>query len=389
MGNTHILNAGHGTTVFTGPDLYSGMNIQYMGVEVNDFPDSDISKFLRPAAEFLDEALLTYRAIYPNDEFIKQLRELNEKLLEEQEQDGETNSQGSVIEAKASSIRVEEEDVESITGAKVHSITVEEEDTTSVMGSVMSMGKASVISKQPTLIDEGMEKKARHIFLQEEDYSTSKPFYGLFLDDVDLKLNQKENEIREEISGKMSKYQKERIFSSSKCSTAFKKQKGKIEADDKTESLLSTNLPSYKPSSGRTRRLVENESLSARHSSTSEYQREEGSHLNGYEYSKKLTEEDENMITYMESTRDSQRYSNVSEKEEESHSFITSKFNRNFREDSPDLHLGETSYNLENTRRPQTYQREDVGDSDNSDTSDFGTKRKYNQSMERSDEGGK
>ncbi|XP_018101333.1 serine/threonine/tyrosine-interacting-like protein 2 [Xenopus laevis] len=904
MGITHILNAGHGTTVFTGPDFYSGMNIQYMGVEVDDFQDSDISKFLRPAAEFLDEALLTYRgkvlvnsemgvsrsavlvaaylmifhhmtilealmtmrkkrAIYPNDAFIMQLRDLNEKLLEDREysdQDDDTNSQGSVVEAKASSIRVEEEDVESIMGAKVHSITVEEEDTTSVMGSVMSiMEKASMVSKQPTLIDEdeeekiyeewrrkqglppkdiskkpekpdlpeegevcedyvkqmihewqsqnekyqshkldddddgsslmggrpyspsefsdvssvtsqqiqalkrkleasginrmsrgrsdsvstdstwdmwnerlqeiekearamadkGDKKKERDVdeesvfsdtsslfnfckknkdkltplqrwqikriqfgyhkkdseasdaqskqegagakqddetsqsdvnvtayqewkmkhqqklgsenkdeiveigkvedtatvkrrqrraeiierskqnleesqsicgwdtassisgsipltaffpvapsasgvndaasvlsmqsnrsglsqarslagqpsvpmvptnmtpgapdaismasiqnwianvvsetiaqkqneimmmsrapsvlsmasgdvgkkvdddksslfgaaggsclsnsALQHRDLKstdsvlscntststdissskrkitqTSKPYYGLFLDDVDLKkLNQKENEIREEISGKMSKYQKERIVSSNKRSTAYKKKKAKdTEADDETESFLSTNLPSYKPSSGRDyskldaspyssycgrastasseleknvskwltgvkteeRTVVENESRSERYSSRSEYQRERESNMNGYEYSKKITEEDKNTRTHMESTRDSRRYSNVSEEEEEeeSHSFRTSKMNRNYREDSPDL--GETSYDSSNTdlanTRPRTYQREDAGDSDNSDTSDIATKRKYNHSMERNDEGG-
>ncbi|KAM9319602.1 serine/threonine/tyrosine-interacting-like protein 2 [Gastrophryne carolinensis] len=204
MGITHILNAGHNTTVFTGPEFYTGMEIQYMGVEVDDFPECDISKFLRPAAEFLDEALLTYRgkvlvnsemgmsrsailvaaylmifhhmtilealmtlrkkrAIYPNDGFIKQLRELNETLLEEREygdDDDDNASQGSVIEAKAHSIVVEEEDVESVMGAKVHSITVEEEDTTSIMDGAMStMGKASVISKQPTLIDEDEEER--------------------------------------------------------------------------------------------------------------------------------------------------------------------------------------------------------------------------------------
>ncbi|XP_018427765.1 PREDICTED: inactive dual specificity phosphatase 27 [Nanorana parkeri] len=206
MGITHILNAGHNTTVFTGPEFYTGMEVQYMGVEVDDFPECDISKFFRPAAEFLDEALLTYRgkvlvnsemgmsrsavlvaaylmifhhmtiqealmtlrkkrAIYPNDEFIKQLRELNETLLEEREyfdvdDDDDNNSQGSVIQAKAHSIVVEEEEVESVMGAKAHSITVEEEDTTSIMGSAMSMmEKSSVVSKQPTLIDEDEEEK--------------------------------------------------------------------------------------------------------------------------------------------------------------------------------------------------------------------------------------
>lgn len=65
MGITHILNAGHNTTVFTGPNFYTGMEIQYLGAEVDDFPDCDISKFFRPAAEFLDEALLTYRGNNP------------------------------------------------------------------------------------------------------------------------------------------------------------------------------------------------------------------------------------------------------------------------------------------------------------------------------------
>uniref|UniRef100_A0A8D2HT63 Uncharacterized protein n=1 Tax=Urocitellus parryii TaxID=9999 RepID=A0A8D2HT63_UROPR len=102
--------------------------IQYLGVEVDDFPEVDISQHFRKAAEFLDEALLTYRgkvlvssemgisrsavlvaaylmifhnmailealmtvrrkrAIYPNDGFLKQLWELNEQLMEEREED--------------------------------------------------------------------------------------------------------------------------------------------------------------------------------------------------------------------------------------------------------------------------------------------------------------
>lgn len=55
------MNAAHGTGVYTGPGFYNGLNIQYLGIEVDDFPDMDISKHFRPAAEFLDEALLTYR----------------------------------------------------------------------------------------------------------------------------------------------------------------------------------------------------------------------------------------------------------------------------------------------------------------------------------------
>uniref|UniRef100_A0ACB8FI13 Uncharacterized protein n=2 Tax=Sphaerodactylus townsendi TaxID=933632 RepID=A0ACB8FI13_9SAUR len=211
LGITHILNAAHGTGVYTGPDFYSGLDIQYLGIEVDDFPDMDISKHFRQAAEFLDEALLTYRgkvivssemgisrsavlvasylmifhhmtilealmtirkkrAIYPNDGFLKQLRELNEKLLEErQEQDAEdsddddeTRSQISVVRAGSGSLLSGLEDSRSITGAKVHSIMVEEEDTTSLLGSVMStssMTKSSLASKQPTLISEEEEEQ--------------------------------------------------------------------------------------------------------------------------------------------------------------------------------------------------------------------------------------
>ncbi|KAJ1112588.1 hypothetical protein NDU88_000850 [Pleurodeles waltl] len=207
MGISHILNCGHGTGVFTSPEFYSGMEIHYLGIEVDDFPECDISKHLRKGAEFLDEALLTYRgkvlvnsvmgisrsavivaaylmifhhmtilealmtirkkrAIYPNDGFLKQLRDLNDNLLEEREEfeqesgDDDTASQGSVLEAKAHSIMVQEEDSGSVMGAKAHSITVQEEETNSVMGSVMSsIAKSSVVSKQPTLIDEDEEEK--------------------------------------------------------------------------------------------------------------------------------------------------------------------------------------------------------------------------------------
>lgn len=61
MGITHVLNAAHGTGVYTGESFYSGMNITYMGIELDDFPDADISTHFRPTAEFLDEALLTHK----------------------------------------------------------------------------------------------------------------------------------------------------------------------------------------------------------------------------------------------------------------------------------------------------------------------------------------
>ncbi|NXA47389.1 DUS27 phosphatase, partial [Nothocercus julius] len=208
LGITHILNAAHGTGVYTGPGFYNGLNIQYLGIEVDDFPDIDISKHFRPAAEFVDEALLTYRgkilvssemgisrsavlvaaylmiyhhmtilqalmtlrkkrAIYPNDGFLKQLRELNEQLLEERElentgDDELTPSQSPVIHAGTSSQLSGFGDSESIMGAKAHSIMVEEEDTSSLLGSLMSspsVGKASWVSKHSTLISEEEEEQ--------------------------------------------------------------------------------------------------------------------------------------------------------------------------------------------------------------------------------------
>ncbi|KAM6319623.1 serine/threonine/tyrosine-interacting-like protein 2 [Podargus strigoides] len=208
LGITHVLNAAHGTGVYTGPSFYNGLNIQYLGIEVDDFPDMDISRHFRPAAEFLDEALLTYRgkilvssemgisrsavlvaaylmiyhhmtilealmtlrkkrAIYPNDGFLKQLRELNEQLLEERElectgDEEVTPSQSPVDHAGTSSRLSGVRDSESIMGAKAHSITVEEEDTSSLLGSLMSSssaGKTSWVSKHSTLISEEEEEQ--------------------------------------------------------------------------------------------------------------------------------------------------------------------------------------------------------------------------------------
>lgn len=195
LGITHILNAAHGTGVYTGPEFYTGLEIQYLGVEVDDFPEVDISQHFRKAAEFLDEALLTYRgkvlvssemgisrsavlvaaylmifhnmailealmtvrkkrAIYPNDGFLKQLRELNEKLMEEREEDygREEGADGSE----------EGEDLGSTFGARVQDLTVEEEDDTTSHSSHLSgssVAKASQASRPLTLIDEEEEEE--------------------------------------------------------------------------------------------------------------------------------------------------------------------------------------------------------------------------------------
>ncbi|KAJ8004061.1 hypothetical protein DPEC_G00154880 [Dallia pectoralis] len=186
MGITHILNAAHGTGVYTGETFYAGMNITYMGIEVDDFAASDISAHFRTCAEFLDEALLTHkgkvlvcsmmgesrsavlvaaylmifhhmtimealttlrkkRPINPNEGFLKQLRQLNETLQEERDDDDdETLSQCSVIDADARAHMFDDE--ESMMGVRAHSITMEEEeDGQSVMSSVASSAAAAAL----------------------------------------------------------------------------------------------------------------------------------------------------------------------------------------------------------------------------------------------------
>ncbi|KAM8817383.1 serine/threonine/tyrosine-interacting-like protein 2 isoform 1-T2 [Rhynchonycteris naso] len=202
LGVTHILNAAHGTGVYTGPEFYSGLDIQYLGVEVDDFPEVDISQHFRKAAEFLDEALLTYRgkvlvssemgvsrsavlvvaylmifhhmavleglmtvrkkrAIYPNDGFLRQLRELNEKLMEERDEDDsqERSARGAEDGEGSGSAVV----------APVHRLTVEEEEddaTSHLSGS--SLGTASRASKPIALIDEDEEEKLYEQWKQEK-----------------------------------------------------------------------------------------------------------------------------------------------------------------------------------------------------------------------------
>ncbi|KFW94910.1 Inactive dual specificity phosphatase 27, partial [Phalacrocorax carbo] len=224
LGITHVLNAAHDTGVYTGPGFYNGLNIQYLGIEVDDFPDMDISKHFRPAAEFLDEALLTYRgkilvssemgisrsavlvaaylmiyhhmtilealmtlrkkrAIYPNDGFLKQLRELNEQLLEERElehpgDEEVTPSQSPVVHAETSSWLSGAGDSESIMGAKAHSIIVEEEDTSSLLGSLISsssVGKTSWLSKHSTLISEEEEEQLYEEWRKKQGLPTKEP----------------------------------------------------------------------------------------------------------------------------------------------------------------------------------------------------------------------
>ncbi|KAF7207158.1 serine/threonine/tyrosine-interacting-like protein 2 [Nothobranchius furzeri] len=210
MGITHILNTAHGTGVYTSESFYASMNIRYMGIELDDFPDADISQHFRPTAEFLDDALLTHkgkvlvvsmmgisrsailvasylmifqnmtimealtsirkkRAINPNEGFLKQLRELNENLMEEREDDDETLSQCSVIDARTRAMIFGEEgddndtdkdEEQSMVEVKAQSITMEEEeDGESVMSSVASSAAAAALRSGMIGVQNGVESQ--------------------------------------------------------------------------------------------------------------------------------------------------------------------------------------------------------------------------------------
>ncbi|MED6234682.1 Dual specificity phosphatase 29 [Xenoophorus captivus] len=128
LGITHILNAAEGTwnNVDTGPGYYRDMDIVYYGVVAEDVPAFDLSQYFFSAAKFIQETLgkpqnkllvhcvmgrsrsatlfLAYLMIYekmtvvdaiehvkkcrriiPNWGFLKQLRELDQQLLEGRE----------------------------------------------------------------------------------------------------------------------------------------------------------------------------------------------------------------------------------------------------------------------------------------------------------------
>uniref|UniRef100_A0A3Q3A7B5 Dual specificity phosphatase 27 n=1 Tax=Kryptolebias marmoratus TaxID=37003 RepID=A0A3Q3A7B5_KRYMA len=208
MGITHILNTAHGTGVYTNESFYADMKIQYLGIEVDDFPDVDISQHFRSSAEFLDEALLTHkgkvlvvsmmgisrsailvasylmifqnmtimealtsirkkRAINPNEGFLKQLREFNENLMEERDDDDETLSQCSVIDARA------REDEQSMVEVKAHSIMMEEEeDGKSVMSSVASSAAAAALRSGLAGVQngtDGQESGQKELILPEQN----------------------------------------------------------------------------------------------------------------------------------------------------------------------------------------------------------------------------
>lgn len=104
------------------------------------------------------------RAINPNEGFLKQLREFNENLMEERDDDDETLSQCSVIDAHARAQifgekeETDEEEKQSMVGVKAHSIMMEEEeDRKSVMSSVASSAAAAALRSGLIGVQDGVD----------------------------------------------------------------------------------------------------------------------------------------------------------------------------------------------------------------------------------------
>lgn len=127
------------------------------------------------------------RPINPNEGFLKQLRELNENLMEERDDDDETLSQCSVIDARARArifgeggdddddYDTDKEEEQSMIEVKAQSIMMEEEeDGESVMSSVASSAAAAalrsgLVGAQNGLDNQGPARVPEGLFLPEQE----------------------------------------------------------------------------------------------------------------------------------------------------------------------------------------------------------------------------
>lgn len=58
LGVTHVLNAAAGRhRINTGQQFYSGLHVEYCGVEAADHPQFNLQPFFIPAARFIEKAL--------------------------------------------------------------------------------------------------------------------------------------------------------------------------------------------------------------------------------------------------------------------------------------------------------------------------------------------
>lgn len=66
LGITHVLNAAHGRIHCQGSHDFYGSTVDYYGVPADDSPSFDLSRYLFPSAEYIQNALDTAGGKYPS-----------------------------------------------------------------------------------------------------------------------------------------------------------------------------------------------------------------------------------------------------------------------------------------------------------------------------------